>query len=478
MAIEHLEHLVKPVEPTVLGSRSHFELTPLDLLIAHSVETIHVIPGELKISLFNDALAQTLRVYPLAAGRLERPITSESGPWKIRLTNSGVPVTFLESDAEEVMPNARVVQNKGVASFVKALDMKKVLATQSDEPLARFTITRFPRASSTIIGFSQYHPIGDGYTVANTLRLLSQLYQGLPSLDPSPCYDTPPLKPINPLTSIKYPLETMPTFMNDKPFPYGGTPHLMGRNKGNVSQIVLHLGASLIAELQKAVNSRAKSNGQTAVLSKQDVLLALLARVFSISDPENPIIYLISIFNYRGTSIIPPTAACNSIISSISDPLQHDSFNGGFESIESIALRSRQALQRIRDADYFDAYRVKSTELMAYAAAKLLGQDFTPWDGQMTVNSTWKLDWTSPHFGYPGQTQFYHTILPEPRFIKIFQPNPTCLSDGTWKTYAGDAEITLSVLKDKRIAFEEAILGELKEFGIEEKPEIIHSVLS
>lgn len=58
------------------------------------------------------------------------------------------------------MPNARVVQNKGVASFVKALDMKKVLAHQSDEPLARFTITRFPRAGSTVIGFSQYHPIG------------------------------------------------------------------------------------------------------------------------------------------------------------------------------------------------------------------------------------------------------------------------------------------------------------------------------
>ena len=37
MAIEHIEHLVKPCEPTVLGAQSHFELTALDLLIAHSV---------------------------------------------------------------------------------------------------------------------------------------------------------------------------------------------------------------------------------------------------------------------------------------------------------------------------------------------------------------------------------------------------------------------------------------------------------
>lgn len=133
--------------------------------------------------------------------------------------------------------------------------------------------------------------------MANTLRLLSQLYQGLPPLDPPPCYEMPPLKPVDSLVYAKYPPETMPTFMNDKPFPYGGTPHLMGKNKGNVLQIVLHLSGSLIAELQRAVNTRAKANGQTSVLSKQDVLLALLARAYSISDPRNPIVYLISIFN-------------------------------------------------------------------------------------------------------------------------------------------------------------------------------------
>ena len=71
----------------------------------------------------------------------------------------------------------------------------------------------------------------------------------------------------------------------------------MGKNKGNVSQIVLHFSSRLIAELQKAVNVRSKAKGQTALLSKQDVLLAVLARAFSISDPTNPIVYLISIFN-------------------------------------------------------------------------------------------------------------------------------------------------------------------------------------
>lgn len=85
-----------------------------------------------------------------------------------------------------------------------------------------------------------------------------------------------------------------------------------------------------------------------------------------------------------------------------------------------------------------------------------------------------RLDWTSPHFGYPGKTQFYHTILPEPRFLKIFQPNPVRLSDGTWKTFAGDAEVTLSVLKDKRFAFEKAILDELEALGVEEKHETFH----
>lgn len=58
------------------------------------------------------------------------------------------------------MSDSRVVQNTRVASLVKALDMKRVLAPHSDEPLARFTITRFPKAGSTVVGFSQYHPIG------------------------------------------------------------------------------------------------------------------------------------------------------------------------------------------------------------------------------------------------------------------------------------------------------------------------------
>ena len=58
------------------------------------------------------------------------------------------------------MPDNRVIQNKVVGSLVRALDMKLVLAPHSDEPLARFTITRFAKLGSTAIGFSQYHPIG------------------------------------------------------------------------------------------------------------------------------------------------------------------------------------------------------------------------------------------------------------------------------------------------------------------------------
>ena len=34
----------------------------------------------------------------------------------------------------------------------------------------------------------------------------------------------------------------------------------------------------------------------------------------------------------------------------------------------------------------------------------------------------------------------------------------------------------MSVLKDKRLAFERAVVEELKAFGIEEIPDIIHSV--
>ena len=76
-------------------------------------------------------------------------------------------------------------------------------------------------------------------------------------------------------------------------------------------------------------------------------------------------------------------------------------------------------------------------------------------------------DWTSAHFGYPGKTRFFHTLLDEPRYVKMFQPNPTRLPDGTWQTHPGDIEIAFYVHREIVPAFVESFSSEAHALGVQ-----------
>lgn len=103
----------------------------------------------------------------------------------------------------------------------------------------------------------------------------------------------------------------------------------------------------------------------------------------------------------------------------------------------------------------------------------------------MVINSTWRyanltstrrlvsmlisstsFDWTSAHFGYPGKTRFFHTVLDGPRYVKMFEPNPTRQPDGTWTTRRGDVEITLHVDEEACARFKELIVQEAHNLGV------------
>ena len=77
-----------------------------------------------------------------------------------------------------------------------------------------------------------------------------------------------------------------------------------------------------------------------------------------------------------------------------------------------------------------------------------------------------RFDWTSAHFGYPEQTRFYHTLINGPRFIKLFRPNPTLLSDGTWKPSSpDDVEIALCLPQEAEERFKEIMRQEVRNLG-------------
>ena len=78
-----------------------------------------------------------------------------------------------------------------------------------------------------------------------------------------------------------------------------------------------------------------------------------------------------------------------------------------------------------------------------------------------------RFDWTSAHFGFPGQTRFYHTILDEPRFVKMFQPNPTRLPNGTWQVRPkDDVEIVFYIHKEFRGTFMDLFAAQARHLGM------------
>lgn len=334
------------------------------------------------------------------------------------------------------MPDNRVIQNQGVASLVEKVNVTKILRPYNDEPLARFTIIYFVKIGYTAIGFSQYHPLGkftqtsgsevltwtffkgDGYTVIKFLRHLSQNYQRLPELDPPPSYD-PPYSPTSPYlygySSPKYPRDTLTTYNLDFPIIDGGIPPLKGNRNEEASHVVIHFNAKMIENVHKAVLRLAEAdkgdNVGNMVFSKQDTLIALLVRAFTISDPDNAISDIVTLFmvrriqwpsvsfvvwvitmviqlvQFRGIGATLPTAACNALLCALTDPPSCDPMD---EPIESVATRIRLALQRMRDPEFLEAYAAKVRDQMQNISDANIDWDLTPQRGQMFVNSTWR----------------------------------------------------------------------------------------
>ncbi len=88
-----------------------------------------------------------------------------------------------------------------------------------------------------------------------------------------------------------------------------------------------------------------------------------------------------------------------------------------------------------------------------------------------------RFNWHSSHFGYPNQTQFHHTLMTVPRFIKIFQPNPYLVPDsGSWRSFTpDDAEVSVCVPLAVRSQFEQVLKDELNGLGIPGEIEVLWS---
>ena len=192
-------YLIKPDEPTILNHKEYHELSSTDLL--PSVVVSPRLPNHIPqccanswsrgtvLDCLRNSRALGCRKVQRRLGRgiveLPDPRGETSQTWytrrtmegmpplspphssprinygmQIRLTNSGVPVRVVDSDADEIFPTDLTTQ--ATFGYTDPLNALGIIYTEgeSTEPLFRFTITRFTKLNSTAIGASSSYVLG------------------------------------------------------------------------------------------------------------------------------------------------------------------------------------------------------------------------------------------------------------------------------------------------------------------------------
>ena len=236
-------------------------------------------------------------------------LTCTDDPIQILLTNSGVPVSFVDSDAGEIFPTDFTAQY--FPHLVEPLNGAGIANAggELDEPLFRLTITRFIKLNSTSIGASRSHVLCAfsldllSPLVALTgtvsvdlsgnllfLRLLSQLYQGLEPPDPPPCYESEAIE------FTESPCAPHP------PFSCRAPPWEQPERRA-MEPIALRLTATQLTEMHNVV-----AKGMEPLrMSRLDPVVGLLVRCLSEVKPEEakPIDTISYVVNVR-VSTCPP----------------------------------------------------------------------------------------------------------------------------------------------------------------------------
>jgi hypothetical protein len=158
-------------------------------------------------------------------------------------------------------------------------------------------------------------------------------------------------------------------------------------------------------------------------------------------------------------------SACNGLIGCVTQSVLHT--NSLERGILSFAQQVRKALLTLRDINVVRERAGAVVNVQRDVAWEKKGQAFGLIDhGTIFVNSTYKFDYLSPHFGYEGRTMYYYSHPPGARFVKVLPPNPRVLPDGTFQSRKGDIEVVFFVPTDKKEEMKGIISGYVKTLGV------------
>jgi len=158
-------------------------------------------------------------------------------------------------------------------------------------------------------------------------------------------------------------------------------------------------------------------------------------------------------------------SACNGLMGCFTQSVPH---SGGLEhDVLTFAKYTRKALLTLQDIDVARGHASAIANLQQDVAWRKKGQAFGLIDhGTLFVNSTYKFDYLSPHFGYQGRTLYYYSHPPGARFVKVLPPNPRVLPDGSFQSRKGDVEVVFFVSTEKKEEMKGVISRYAKAFGV------------
>ncbi|KAI0741964.1 hypothetical protein C8Q80DRAFT_1274305 [Daedaleopsis nitida] len=489
--------LIHPSGPSLLAGEEEYLLNTNDLLINFTLDISYIIPARLEVSQLRDALARTLAVFPLFCGRLVK-----EPQWAISLQPLQ-PIPLIVKHELEPSWDPSAGSTNAVTRPRPGPSIEKIkplaLLSGAEPKLLKVTITTTPHA--TLVGISCSHTVADLYIVLKFLRTWSQHFAPSGVREPPPVYLDARTEStrlslgldaarreymrarLPPLLFHTFPLDDIPVSIF-APFP--------------IRRVDVRFTAAQVAQLHDALlrcdagtETPPGVAGSATKLSRQDALSAFVVAALNAAY-DTPVTQISNVVNVRRipdpTAILltvaalltathlmatvqgrqphrpPEDAVGNGLLYAVTDPVDvpadgnsHDK-EGDNATVLAYARAVRASIARTRDPAYVHDFLALAGQEWLAAAQNRLGHCILETPGHVIVNSSYRHDWASAHFGHPGTVCWQHPdTVPTDNYVMMFPSNPVRTPTGEWRADQGACEATFNVKAGREGTLEVAV---------------------
>ena len=399
---------------TATGNNRRIELTGMDLWLSARIDNVFVYPSEIKIDQLRQALARTLSLWPLVAGRT---IFENDRHYIIDMCDNSIPLTFVaNNDLKEWPCGSNVIveaDNKLFATFIDQVQVTKMFINDpSNEPLLRLKLTYIVQSNEWALGISWYHALGDADACVRFSNALSRFYQEMEPAQPLPIFERRLWREDEAHQSV---LRIAKQFQNAKPIDdIAKTSHVQQQD---YDPICLHFSSEQLLTLRKLAGDNS--------ITTQDALTAYLILTLNThcyhDNEERRILHTVTIVNLHGVSdlIAPAGEVSNAMFMMVSDD-----FDDPY-SFSNIAKTIRRSILQSRDCNILEPAIATVDGLMRSNARTKKMADRRLLANELAVNSNFKYDWANlVDFGLTDRCRFY-TAGTRALYLRVFHLNPT-----------------------------------------------------